>query len=176
MRLVAVSAYSYPVNSPERSKIQRKCKSSIIILNDIDSYRLIYYKHQFTNSLGIFRPFITKFLSNFCCGNSITINLTSISQFASFQNIETRRASRRASLRRGSISILPQKSAEIPWDILERLFMPFLFCHAAAIIISTLLHAFNLSTISTFAVFVWFALSTVGAVLFYHFVKVSYKE
>uniref|UniRef100_D3TMP5 Putative dehydrogenase n=1 Tax=Glossina morsitans morsitans TaxID=37546 RepID=D3TMP5_GLOMM len=84
-----------------------------------------------------------------------------------------RRASRRASLRRGSISILPQKSAEIPWDILERLFMPFLFCHAAAIIISTLLHAFNLSTISTFAVFVWFALSTVGAVLFYHFVKVS---
>ncbi|KAI9575209.1 hypothetical protein GQX74_015617 [Glossina fuscipes] len=83
----------------------------------------------------------------------------------------TRRASRRASLRRGSISILPQKSAEIPWDILERLFMPFLFCHAAAIIISTLLHAFNLSTISTFAVFVWFALSTVGAVLFYHFVK-----
>uniref|UniRef100_A0A1A9WQX2 Uncharacterized protein n=1 Tax=Glossina brevipalpis TaxID=37001 RepID=A0A1A9WQX2_9MUSC len=84
-----------------------------------------------------------------------------------------RRASRRASLRRGSISVLPQKSAEIPWDILERLFMPFLFCHAAAIIISTLLHAFNLSTVSTFAIFVWFALSTVGAVLFYHFVKTN---
>jgi len=84
-----------------------------------------------------------------------------------------RRASRRASLRRGSISVLPQKNAEIPWDILERLFMPFLFCHAAAMIISTLLHAFDISHISTFAVFVWFALSTVGAVLFYHFVKVS---
>ncbi|XP_037952343.1 uncharacterized protein LOC119682882, partial [Teleopsis dalmanni] len=84
-----------------------------------------------------------------------------------------RRASRRASLRRGSISALPQKSAEIPWDILERLFMPFLFCHAAALIISTLLHAFNISHVSTFAVFVWFVLSTAGAVLFYHFVKVS---
>ncbi|XP_039957599.1 D-beta-hydroxybutyrate dehydrogenase, mitochondrial [Bactrocera neohumeralis] len=84
-----------------------------------------------------------------------------------------RRASRRASLRRGSISVLPQKSAEIPWDILERLLLPFLFCHAAALIISTLLHALDISHVSTFAVFVWFALSTVGAVLFYHFVKVS---
>ncbi|KAH8280602.1 hypothetical protein KR018_012316, partial [Drosophila ironensis] len=84
-----------------------------------------------------------------------------------------RRASRRASLRRGSISALPQKSAEIPWDIFERLFTPFLFCQAAAIVSSHLLHALNISSISTFAVFVWFALSTVGAVLFYHFVKVS---
>ncbi|XP_034477187.1 estradiol 17-beta-dehydrogenase 2 [Drosophila innubila] len=84
-----------------------------------------------------------------------------------------RRASRRASLRRGSISALPQKSAEIPWDIFERLSMPFLFCQAAAIVSSHLLHALNISNISTFAVFVWFALSTVGAVLFYHFVKVS---
>ncbi|XP_017150513.1 D-beta-hydroxybutyrate dehydrogenase, mitochondrial [Drosophila miranda] len=84
-----------------------------------------------------------------------------------------RRASRRASLRRGSISALPQKSAEIPWDIFERLSMPFLFCQAAAIVSSHLLHALNISSISTFAVFVWFALATVGAVLFYHFVKVS---
>ncbi|XP_037917044.1 D-beta-hydroxybutyrate dehydrogenase, mitochondrial isoform X2 [Hermetia illucens] len=85
----------------------------------------------------------------------------------------TRRASRRASLRRGSVSVLPQKSHEIPWDILERLLMPLLFCHAAAIIISTALHIFDISSASTFAIFVWFALSTVGAVLFYHFVKVS---
>ncbi|XP_013106174.2 D-beta-hydroxybutyrate dehydrogenase, mitochondrial [Stomoxys calcitrans] len=84
-----------------------------------------------------------------------------------------RRASRRASLRRGSISVLPQKQAEIPWDILERLAMPFLFCHAAAIVISNALHILGISNVSTFAVFVWFALSTVGAVLFYHFVKVS---
>lgn len=84
-----------------------------------------------------------------------------------------RRASRRASLRRGSISALPQKSHEIPWDIFERLFMPFLFCQAAAIVTSHLLHALDISSISTFAVFVWFALATVGAVLFYHFVKVS---
>lgn len=99
----------------------------------------------------------------------IKFNLFIILIFLYFQ----RRASRRASLRRGSISVLPQKSAEIPWDILERLFMPFLFCHAAAIIISNALHVMNISTVSTFAVFVWFALSTVGAVLFYHFVKVS---
>ncbi|XP_068146423.1 D-beta-hydroxybutyrate dehydrogenase, mitochondrial [Drosophila tropicalis] len=84
-----------------------------------------------------------------------------------------RRASRRASLRRGSISALPQKSAEIPWDIFERLFLPFLFCQAAAIVSSHLLHALNISNISAFALFVWFSLSTVGAVLFYHFVKVS---
>lgn len=85
----------------------------------------------------------------------------------------TRRASRRGSLRRGSISALPQKTHEIPWDILERLFMPFLFCQAASLIISTGLHAFEISTVSTFAIFTWFAISTVGAVLFYHFVKVS---
>ncbi|XP_005179614.1 D-beta-hydroxybutyrate dehydrogenase, mitochondrial [Musca domestica] len=84
-----------------------------------------------------------------------------------------RRASRRASLRRGSISMLPQKQSEIPWDILERLAMPFLFCHAAAVVISNVLHVFDISHVSTFAVFVWFALSTVGAVLFYHFVKVT---
>ncbi|XP_017040771.1 D-beta-hydroxybutyrate dehydrogenase, mitochondrial [Drosophila ficusphila] len=84
-----------------------------------------------------------------------------------------RRASRRASLRRGSISALPQKSHEIPWDIFERLFMPFLFCQGAAIVTSQLLHILDISSISTFAVFVWFALATVGAVLFYHFVKVS---
>ncbi|XP_033250779.1 uncharacterized protein LOC117189824 [Drosophila miranda] len=82
-----------------------------------------------------------------------------------------RRASRRASLRRGSISALPQKSADIPWDIFERLSMPFLFCQAAAIVSSHLLHALNISSISTFAVFVWFALATVGAMLFYHIVK-----
>lgn len=51
--------------------------------------------------------------------------------------------------------------------------MPFLFCQAAAIVTSHLLHALDISSISTFAVFVWFALATVGAVLFYHFVKVS---
>ncbi|XP_017033152.1 D-beta-hydroxybutyrate dehydrogenase, mitochondrial [Drosophila kikkawai] len=84
-----------------------------------------------------------------------------------------RRASRRASLRRGSISALPQKSAEIPWDIFERLFLPFLLCLGAAIVSSHLLHALSMSSISTFAIFVWFALATVGAVLFYHFVKVS---
>lgn len=54
--------------------------------------------------------------------------------------------------------------------------MPFLFCHAAAVVISNTLHVFDISHVSTFAVFVWFALSTVGAVLFYHFVKVSKKE
>lgn len=84
-----------------------------------------------------------------------------------------RKASRRSSLRRGSVSALPQKTHEIPWDILERLLMPFLFCHAAALIISALLHIFEISAASSFAIFVWFALSTVGAVLFYHFVKVS---
>lgn len=51
--------------------------------------------------------------------------------------------------------------------------MPFMFCHAAAIMISTFLHTFGISQISTFAILMWFAVSTIGAVLFYHFVKVS---
>ncbi|XP_055386834.1 D-beta-hydroxybutyrate dehydrogenase, mitochondrial [Condylostylus longicornis] len=84
-----------------------------------------------------------------------------------------KRASRRASMRRGSISALPTKTHEIPWDVLERLIMPFMFCHAAAIILSVILHSFEISTASTFAIFLWFAIATVGAVLFYHFVKIS---
>lgn len=51
--------------------------------------------------------------------------------------------------------------------------MPFLFCHAAAIVISTFLHTFGISQASTFAILMWFSVSTIGAVLFYHFVKVS---
>lgn len=51
--------------------------------------------------------------------------------------------------------------------------MPFLFCHAVAIMISTFLHAFGITQTSTFTIFMWFSVSTVGAVCFYHFVKVS---
>lgn len=94
------------------------------------------------------------------------------------QNNDIRRASlRRGSLRRGSLrrgSVLPQNQrADLPWDILDRLLLPILCCHGAAIIISGLLNVLRISQVSTFALFAWFALSTGGAILFYHHLKVN---
>lgn len=83
---------------------------------------------------------------------------------------------RRGSLRRGSLrrgSALPQNQAhDLPWDILDRLLLPILCCHGAAIILSGLLNALRISQVSTLALFAWFALSTGGAILFYHHLKV----
>lgn len=83
---------------------------------------------------------------------------------------------RRGSLRRGSLrrgSVLPQNQAhDLPWDILDRLLIPILCCHGAAIILSGLLNVLRISQVSTLALFAWFALSTGGAILFYHHLKV----
>lgn len=98
------------------------------------------------------------------------------------QNNDIRRASlrrgslRKGSLRRGSLrrgSTLPQTQVDLPWDILDRLLLPILCCHAAAITISGLLNVLRVSQVSTFALFAWFALSTGGAILFYHHLKVN---
>lgn len=83
---------------------------------------------------------------------------------------------RRASLKRRPSSTpanagLPAQK-EIPWDLFDRLLLPLLGCHGAAILISGLLHLLRISQVSTVALFVWFAASTVGAILFYHYLKV----
>lgn len=87
-------------------------------------------------------------------------------------------ALRRGSLRRGSVrraSLVPAStSLDLPWDILDRLLIPILCCHAAAIILSGLLNLLNISDVSTLTLFAWFALSTGGAILFYHHLKVCY--
>jgi len=84
---------------------------------------------------------------------------------------------RRASLkRRGSCigGTQPGAPQEVPWDLLDRLLLPLLCCHAAAIILSGLLNLLRISQVTTFGLFIWFALSTVGAVLFYHHLKVNH--
>lgn len=84
---------------------------------------------------------------------------------------------RRGSLRRGSLrrsSLVPVSNGQdLPWDILDRLLIPIICCHAAAIILSGILNVLHISDVSTLALFAWFALSTGGAILFYHHLKVS---
>ncbi|KAJ6650139.1 D-beta-hydroxybutyrate dehydrogenase, mitochondrial [Pseudolycoriella hygida] len=81
---------------------------------------------------------------------------------------------RRGSLkpRRGSI-VPAQSSKEMPWDLFDRLLLPLLCCHAVAIILSNLLNILRISQVTTFTLFMWFAVSVVGAILFYHHLKVS---
>lgn len=113
--------------------------------------------------------------------SNVTINnqLLASNDKTNAQNNDIRRASlRRGSLRKGSLrrgSALPQNQAhDLPWDILDRLLLPILCCHAAAIILSGLLNALHISQVSTLALFAWFALSTGGSILFYHHLKVIF--
>uniref|UniRef100_A0A7G3AFF8 Putative d-beta-hydroxybutyrate dehydrogenase n=1 Tax=Lutzomyia longipalpis TaxID=7200 RepID=A0A7G3AFF8_LUTLO len=79
-------------------------------------------------------------------------------------------AKRRKSSLGGSQQQTPK---EVPWDLFDRLLIPLISCHAVAIILSTILNILRISQVSTFALFIWFALSTTGAVMFYHLLKVS---
>lgn len=87
---------------------------------------------------------------------------------------------RRGSLRRGSLrrtSLVPASNGQdLPWDILDRLLIPIICCHATAIILSGILNVLHISDVSTLALFAWFALSTGGAILFYHHLKVSFEK
>ncbi|XP_017768973.1 PREDICTED: D-beta-hydroxybutyrate dehydrogenase, mitochondrial [Nicrophorus vespilloides] len=62
---------------------------------------------------------------------------------------------------------------EVPWDILDRCFLPVVFCQAAAIIISTVLNTLHISQVTSLTLFIWFTISTIAAVLFYHNLKVT---
>jgi hypothetical protein len=61
---------------------------------------------------------------------------------------------------------------EVPWDVLDRCLLPVIFCHAGAIILSTVLNALHISQVSTLTLFIFFAITTIAAVLFYHNLKV----
>lgn len=84
---------------------------------------------------------------------------------------------RRGSMRRSSLrrtSLVPAStSLDLPWDLLDRLLIPIICCHAAAIILSGALNLFHISDVSCLTLFAWFALSTGGSILFYHHLKVS---
>lgn len=87
-------------------------------------------------------------------------------------------AIRRASIRRASAVGFkaPPTSAihqEVPWDILDRCLMPVLFCHAGAVLISNALSALQIWDVTTFTLFIWFTIVTIGLVMFYHNLKVS---
>ncbi|XP_056647611.1 D-beta-hydroxybutyrate dehydrogenase, mitochondrial [Diorhabda carinulata] len=85
---------------------------------------------------------------------------------------------RRASIRRTSIALGQQsgKTAgqqEVPWDILDRCLLPVIFCHATAVLVSNALNVLKIWEVTTFTLFIWFTIVTIGAVLFYHNLKVT---
>lgn len=65
------------------------------------------------------------------------------------------------------------KSEELPWDLFDRCLLPVVFSHAAAVILSTILNTLYISQVSTFTLFLWFVISSLGAVFFYHNLKVT---
>jgi hypothetical protein len=65
------------------------------------------------------------------------------------------------------------KTEELPWDLFDRCFLPVIFSHAAAVILSTILNTLYISQVSTFSLFLWFVVSSLGAVFFYHNLKVK---
>lgn len=61
---------------------------------------------------------------------------------------------------------------EVPWDLFDRLIVPLVCCHAAAVLLAFVLNLLRISQVSSFALFIWFALLMVGSILFYHHLKV----
>lgn len=82
-----------------------------------------------------------------------------------------------ASLRRRSslgVASLPTAGQqEGPWDVLDRVLLPLIYCEASAFIISTVLNALNVSQVSALTLFILFAILTIAFTLFYHSLKVS---
>lgn len=61
----------------------------------------------------------------------------------------------------------------MPWDLFDRLFVPLVCCHAAAVVLSFVLNVLRISQVSSFGLFVLFALLIGGSILFYHHLKVG---
>lgn len=86
---------------------------------------------------------------------------------------------RRSSTLPGVAALLGQnenkqtQEREVPWDLLDRCLLPIIFCHAAAMILSTVLNMLHISNVTTLTLFIWLTISTVAAVLFYHNLKVT---
>lgn len=81
-----------------------------------------------------------------------------------------------ATRRRSSVTALapiPQVQQDVPWDLLERCFVPVLFCHAAAVVISYTLSVLRIWQVTAFTLFIWFTIVMLGVVLFYHNLKIS---
>ncbi|XP_046618366.1 D-beta-hydroxybutyrate dehydrogenase, mitochondrial [Neodiprion virginianus] len=59
------------------------------------------------------------------------------------------------------------------WELLERCLLPFVFSHAVAVIVATILNTFGISQISSFVLFLLFLSVSLGSTLFYHNLKVT---
>lgn len=81
-------------------------------------------------------------------------------------------APRRRSSLRPILAPIPQQQQEVRWDLLDRCFLPLVFCNAAAVIISHALHWFQIAEVTALSLFTIFALITAGLVMFYHNLKV----
>uniref|UniRef100_A0A1B6CSP8 Uncharacterized protein n=1 Tax=Clastoptera arizonana TaxID=38151 RepID=A0A1B6CSP8_9HEMI len=67
----------------------------------------------------------------------------------------------------------PQTNEELPWDLVDRCFLPVVFSHAAAVILSTVLNILYISQVSSYSLFFVFLIVSVGSTIFYHNLKVS---
>ncbi|XP_055534981.1 D-beta-hydroxybutyrate dehydrogenase, mitochondrial [Wyeomyia smithii] len=87
-------------------------------------------------------------------------------------NVPMQPAVRRRMSRHGSV-LIETAPRQIPWDLIDRLLMPIIACHAAAIIISSLLSFLGICQLSAFALFFFFSILTVSAAIGFHSLKVS---
>uniref|UniRef100_A0A182J2M4 Uncharacterized protein n=1 Tax=Anopheles atroparvus TaxID=41427 RepID=A0A182J2M4_ANOAO len=74
--------------------------------------------------------------------------------------------------RHGSV-LIETAPRELPWDLIDRLLVPIICCHAAAILISGVLNLLRISQVSAFVLFILFTILTVSAALVYHSLKVG---
>ncbi|XP_055631365.1 D-beta-hydroxybutyrate dehydrogenase, mitochondrial [Toxorhynchites rutilus septentrionalis] len=81
-------------------------------------------------------------------------------------------AVRRRMSRHGSV-LIETTPRQIPWDLIDRLLVPIICCHAASIVVSGALSILGIYQLSAFALFVFFSIITVSMVLGFHSLKVS---
>lgn len=66
-----------------------------------------------------------------------------------------------------------KKTDELQWDFLDRCVLPILFSHAAATIVSFVLQTLRISQISSFSLFLLFAVITIGFTICFHNLQVG---
>ena len=88
---------------------------------------------------------------------------------------------RRPSLRKSSLrkpSLIPillpltEHKEEVPWDLVDRCFLPILFCHGASITLSSFLNGLGIVEVSAITLFFFLTIAVIGVVLIYHNLKV----
>ncbi|XP_053671468.1 D-beta-hydroxybutyrate dehydrogenase, mitochondrial [Anopheles nili] len=66
-----------------------------------------------------------------------------------------------------------KRPRQLPWDLIDRLLVPIICCHAAAILVSGVLNLLRISQVSAFVLFILFTILTVSGVLVYHSLQIS---